>query len=396
MLERLSRVAPGIPDLLNYKRSNFPADLVAGISVAAVALPVGVAYAQLAGFRPEAGLYVSILPPLLYALFGTSRQLIIGPDAATCALVAASIAPLAGGDKQLYLSLSMTLAFLAGLFCIAASFLRLGVLADFLSKPILVGYLNGIALHIALGQIGKLFGFPILSDGIVPRLGELASKLKSTHPASLAVGAAALLILVISPRLVPRIPPAQALKTFYRVDRREVAISLMATLGVAGVGAIQGILVAVLLALLRFIKLVSRPAIEILGSVPDEPGFHSVDRHRNAQTLPGLVLFRFNGPVVFFNAAYFKRSVLQATATTQPVKWVVVDMVPINVIDLSGILEFSSLFEQLQERGITLATAGREAEWKSWAQRHRVSLQPPAFPTLDAAVSAYQHTVQSA
>src|SRR5215472_7387212 len=127
-----SAVAPGLPELLAYRRSDLAADLVAGLSVAAVAVPVGVAYAQLAGFRPEVGLYSSILPLVAYAFFGTSRQLIVGPDATTCALIAAAITPLAGGDPKLYASLSMTLAFLAGLFCIAARFFRLGGLADFL------------------------------------------------------------------------------------------------------------------------------------------------------------------------------------------------------------------------------------------------------------------------
>ena len=96
-----ARIAPGLPALLGYRRADFPHDLIAGLSVAAVALPVGVAYAQLAGFNPVVGLYVSILPLLAYALFGTSRQLVVGPDAATCALVAAAVTPLAGGDPAL-------------------------------------------------------------------------------------------------------------------------------------------------------------------------------------------------------------------------------------------------------------------------------------------------------
>jgi len=181
--------------LLPYDRSNLPHDLVAGFSVAAVALPVGVAYAQLAGFNPAVGLYSSILPLVAYAIFGTSRQLIMGPDAATCALVTAAVTPLAAGDPDTYASLSVTLAFFAGILCIGASFLRLGALADFLSKPILVGFLNGVALSIILGQLGKIFGFPISSGGIVPRLVEFASKLGLTHPLSLAVGLGTFAIL---------------------------------------------------------------------------------------------------------------------------------------------------------------------------------------------------------
>jgi len=205
---RLARLAPGLSALLSYDRADLPHDLVAGLSVACVALPVGVAYAQLAGFRPEVGLYSSILPLVAYALLGTSRQLILGPDSATCALVAASVAPLAAGDSDLYVSLSVALCFLAGLFCIGARFLRLGALADFLSKPILAGFLNGIALSIALGQIGKIFGFPIEAGGIIPRLLEFVAKLHLTHGPTLAVGLASFVVLLVSPRVLPRVPAA--------------------------------------------------------------------------------------------------------------------------------------------------------------------------------------------
>jgi MFS superfamily sulfate permease-like transporter len=122
--QRLTRFAPGIGELLAYRRADLPHDIAAGLSVAAVAVPVGVAYAQLAGFRPEVGLYASVLPLVAYALFGTSRQLIVGPDAATCAIVAAAVAPMAAGNDAMYFSLSLSLAFLAGVFCILARFLR--------------------------------------------------------------------------------------------------------------------------------------------------------------------------------------------------------------------------------------------------------------------------------
>src|SRR5947208_6213916 len=115
IVDRILYIAPGIATLRHYRRADLSHDALAGLSVAAVALPVGVAYAELAGFNPVVGLYSSILPLAAYALFGSSRQLIIGPDAATCALVAAAIAPLAAGDPGQYLAMSMTLALLAGL-----------------------------------------------------------------------------------------------------------------------------------------------------------------------------------------------------------------------------------------------------------------------------------------
>ena len=233
--DRVARFAPGLAKLLRYRRADLPHDLIAGLSVAAVALPVGVAYAQLAGFSPVVGLYASILPLVAYALFGTSRQLIVGPDAATCALIAAAVAPLAGGDAALYLSLSVTLAALAGLFCIGASFLRLGALADFLSKPILVGFLNGISLHILAGQLGKLFGFPVEAQGIVPKLVEVVAKLGQTHWPTLTVGAGTFAVLLLSGRFLPRLPAALVALA---VAGLAVALLGLDGAGVAVVGAV--------------------------------------------------------------------------------------------------------------------------------------------------------------
>lgn len=549
----LFRAAPGLQTLLSYKAVDFPSDLIAGLSVAAVALPVGVAYAQLAGFAPEYGLYASILPLAAYALFGTSRQLIVGPDAATCALVAAAVTPLAAGDPNLYVSMSMALAFLAGVLCIAASFLKLGVLADFLSKPILVGFLNGMALSIALGQVGKVFGFAIEKEGIVPRLLEFASKLGLAHWPTLTVGAGAFALLLVSPKVLPRVPAAlvvmalsgiavkwagledlgvktigpvpaglpplrlpavplahlpalagqaaglalisfsslmltargfaarnryeidgdrefaalgaaniaaaisqafaisgadsrtamndsaggrtqvtglvtaaaiavvmlfftgplqyvpiaalgavllraayslldiPSLKTFYSVDWRELAVSLVATTGVAAVGAIDAILVAVILALLRFVQLVSRPKVEILGRVPGLPGVHGIDRHPGATTTPGLLLFRFNAPVVFFNAPFFKRSALAAAESAGPsLKWFVLDLIPVTMIDVTGLQAFADVAHGLKERGVAFIAAGRQTEWSHWVRVRGLESQTRFFPTLKSAAKAFQ------
>src|SRR5262245_64422590 len=101
-LDRVSAFVPGIATLLGYRRADLPFDIVAGLSVAAVALPVGIAYSEIAGVPPVVGIYSAIFPLVAYAAFGSSRQLINGPDAATCIMVAASLAPLAGGDPQRY------------------------------------------------------------------------------------------------------------------------------------------------------------------------------------------------------------------------------------------------------------------------------------------------------
>ena len=145
---------------------------------------------------------------MAYAIFGSSRQLIVGPDAATCAVIAAAVAPLAAGDEAAYASLSAMLALLTGLICIAASFLRLGALADFLSRPILVGFLNGVALSIILGQADKILGLAVLESGTLPRLVEIFGKLGESHGPTLAVAAATFLVMVIAPRLLPWLPAA--------------------------------------------------------------------------------------------------------------------------------------------------------------------------------------------
>src|SRR4029078_4770304 len=204
----LTRFAPGLAKLLQCKLADAPADIKAGLAVTAVAVPVGIAYAGLAGFRPEVGLYSSLLPLVVYAIFGSSRQLIVGPDAATCAVIAAAIAPLAAGDEATYASLSAMLVLLTGLIWIAASLLRLCGLADFLSRPILVGFLNGVALSIILGQADKIFGFAVLESGILPRLGEVFGKLPESHGPPLAVAAGTFLVMALVPRLLPWLPAA--------------------------------------------------------------------------------------------------------------------------------------------------------------------------------------------
>src|SRR5262245_63799041 len=136
----IDRVAPGLSHLLQYRRDWLRADVVAGVSVAAVAVPTAIAYAQLVGFEPVVGLYAAILPLVAYAVFGTSRQLMVNPDAATCAVFAATLLPLAGNDPKTLTSLSVVLAVLTGLVCIAAEVLRLGFVAEFLHMPILAGY----------------------------------------------------------------------------------------------------------------------------------------------------------------------------------------------------------------------------------------------------------------
>ena len=239
----MTRFAPGLAMLRGYRREWLKADLAAGLSVAAVAVPVAIAYAQLAGFPPVVGLYASILPLVVYAIFGTSRQLIVNPDAATCAMVAAIVAPLAAGDAALYTSLAISLAALMGVACIAAGFLRLGFLADFLGKPVLVGFMNGIAISIVLGQLGKVFGFAIESGRILPRLIEFAGKLPLTHWPTLAVGVTTFAIMRGVRRVFPKLPApliavaiAMAVVQAFALDAAGVAVLGAIPAGLPSIG----------------------------------------------------------------------------------------------------------------------------------------------------------------
>jgi len=148
-----------------------------------------------------------------------------------------------------------------------------------------------------------------------------------------------------------------------------------------------------LLAVVRFVRLVSRPKVEILGAMDNAAGFHSIERHETATTTPGLLLFRFNAPIVFFNAPYFKREVMAAVESARPrPKWLVLDMIPIPMIDVTGLYTVEEVVSILASQGVLFITAGRQTEWQAWIKKSSRQLQSSAvrcFPTLDAAYNSY-------
>lgn len=192
----LQQVAPGLACLLDYKSQWWSADLRAGLSVAAVALPVAIAYAALAGVSPVAGLYSCILPMLVYALFGSSRQLVIGPDAATCAVIAAVVTPLAAGDAVRHGQLVVVLTLMTGLWCLVGSRLRFGSLVNFLSQPILMGLLNGVAITIMVGQLARIFGFQFAQRGLIERLLNVPEVIAKIHWPTVVLSLLTLLCMV--------------------------------------------------------------------------------------------------------------------------------------------------------------------------------------------------------
>ncbi|QZA82463.1 SulP family inorganic anion transporter [Deefgea piscis] len=558
----LAQTMPGITLLRHYPRAWWAYDWRAGISVAAVAIPVGVAYAQLAGMSPVAGLYASILPLLAYALFGSSRQLIVGPDAATCAMIFSTLAPIAAGDAALYVSLSVSLALLTGLFCLIASRLRLGFLADFLSPPILAGFLNGVAISIVVGQLGKVLGFNFSDNGLIERLIELPFKILEAHPITAAIGLGTLLIQQLARRLLPSLPSALvamvmaglivfvfrldqhgvsvigalpaglptvhwpvlpysqlgellgaaaglalisfssamltarsfAAKNRYDIDadreftalgmaniaagfsqgfaisgadsrtavndamggksqmvsivaaltiaiamllltpalyfvpiaalgavlitaslglmnfasiqhfrllgRGEWLIAIVTLIGVACVGVMQGMLFAVLLSTLRLLIHLARPHEARLGVYPTGQSFHDLKHHPDAQEIAGLLVYRFESPLNFFNANFFRQRVLSLVdGSASPVKWVVIDVTTISQIDAAGEQAMWQLQQALAEREIRLALAGRKRQIERRAQMQgqleRVKRDFLLFSTLKRARIAYENDLQA-
>ena len=552
----LTSLMPGLAALRSYRfGSDFNSDLFAGLSVAAVALPVSIAYAELAGLSPAVGLYASIGPLLAYALFGTSPQLMVNPDAASCAILAAAVTPLAGGDPSLYLSLATALTLFTGILCMLASVFRLGVLANFLSRPILVGFLNGIALSIFLGQIGKVLGFQVTASKIVPKLLEIISKLPSTQMPTLLVTLFSIAVLLLVRKFITKVPAALAvlvlsavvvklfdlqtlgvavlapvpaglpalalpivpldtvpqllgsgaglalvlftsgtitsrsfasrggyevdvdrelvaygaaniasslaqgfvvtgadsrtamavtagaktqvtglvaaavialvllfftgplqfvplaalgvvlisaalslldfssLRLLWRMDRRECGLSLVTTAGVVALGSINGILIAVALAIVRFVKHTARPSVELLGKEKGLPGLHSIDRHTSAKAIPGLVLFRFNAPLVFFNAEHFKQCALKAArASGEDLRWFVIDTIPISDIDINGVTVLKDLKQKLAGQNVKLVLAGRQSEIETGLRQIGEQVENVSeltYPTLRQAVNAF-------
>ncbi|MGI2227988.1 SulP family inorganic anion transporter [Shewanella frigidimarina] len=206
LLSRLYGFMPGLETFSRYERNWLKDDVRAGLSVAAVALPVAIAYAQLTGVNAAVGLYSCVLPMLIYALFGTSRQLIVGPDAATCAVIAAVVTPLAAGDSLKHWQLVMTMTVMTGFWCLIASRFKLGVLADFLSKPILMGLLNGVAITIIVGQFSKIFGFTFDEKYLLERLGGAPSYLSQTHIPTLMMAILTVVVYFVMKRLKPTWP----------------------------------------------------------------------------------------------------------------------------------------------------------------------------------------------
>jgi high affinity sulfate transporter 1 len=554
----LKRYIPGLTALAGYDRNNLRFDLVAGLSVAAVALPVGIAYSEIAGVPTVVGIYSAIFPLFAYALFGSSPQLMVGPDAATCIMAAAAVGAVAGGDPERYGLLMVALTLMTGVFYILAGLARFGFIANFLSRPILVGYLHGIALMILIGQLPKLFGFAGGGEGFFAQVGSFVSHLGATHGTTLLLGVSLLVLLLVLRRALPRVPaplivaaagvlavvgfdladrgvavlgavpggfpplrvplPAAAdlprlisdaagltlisftsgvltAKSFasrggYDVDAnqeligfgasnlasglfqgfpvtgadsrtavnnatggrtqlvgvvagltmlafllfatsalallpnaalaaiiivsasgffdlaalralgaaswRELLFSLATTVGVLYFGVLPGVLVAVVLSLLWLLVAASRPHDAVLGRVDGSGEWRDLNETPRARQTPGLLIYRFDANLVFFNCDHFKERVLELVRSADsPVEWVVIDAGPVNVVDFTGLSRLEELEHALASRGTLLVFANVKDVLlrffrREWAERVRRQPGHPGYVSLEAAVEAFE------
>jgi MFS superfamily sulfate permease-like transporter len=184
------------------------------------------------------------------------------------------------------------------------------------------------------------------------------------------------------------------LRAIHRIEPQEYWLAVLGTAGVLVFGAIQAILLVVVLALLRFVRLTARPRVEILGALEGDAGYQSLARHPAARSQPGLLLFRYNGPIVFFSAPHFKREVLAAAAMAGPdLRWFVIDLLPVSQIDTTGLYAIRDAFDALRARGVVVAAAGRDTEWADRSARRDlggVIAGIRFFPTLRSAEIAYR------
>lgn len=546
--------APMTGLLKGYQSSWLRYDLLAGVSVAAVALPIAIAYSQLAGVPPVYGIYASLLPLVAYAFLGSSRQLIIAPDAATCSIVAAVVLPLAPQDPARYLTLTAALAMIAGVFCIAAGLARLGFLTSFLARPILTGYLNGIAICIIVGQLGPLFGFSLKPAGFFRLLYQFGSRIGETSGTTLAVGVATLAVLLLLSRLAPKVPgplvavvlgiagstvfdlagrgvkllgeipaglPAlripvpgaddwtplamgavglalisynsamvtargfaaknsydidpnrefialgfanigagllqgfavsgadsrtavndsvggksqvtslvaaavlaltllfftgplgalpmavlsavlikaslglfdlQGMATLRRVSPQEFRLCLVTLLGVITAGVLPGVVVAIVLALIQVLVRASRPHDAILGRDPKTGAYRDRESCPEVESFPGLVVYRFDASLVFFNADQFKSRVRAVVGQAPaPVRCLLLDAETIPALDTTGAAALDQVRSELETQGIALAVASAKSPVRTMLDRTGLAdrIGPRRmFPTVASAIEA--------
>ncbi len=555
----VGRFVPGVRAAATYDRSWLPRDVVAGIVLATLLVPQGMAYAELAGLPAINGLYTSILCLVGYAVFGPSRILVLGPDSSLGPMIAATILPLiaAGGDPQKAVALASLLAIMVALIMIVAGVTGLGFVADLLSKPTMIGYMNGLAVTIIVGQLPKLFGFSVDANGLIAEAVAFVRGLADGEavPAAAVLGIAGIVVVLGLQRWLPKVPSVLVLvvlaiaaasifdlaargvslvgvlpqgfppftiptaewsdvaplaagalgialvsladtistsssfaaRTGQEVDgdqemigigaanlaaglfqgfpvstsgsrtavaeragarsqltglvgaalivltivvlpglfknlpqpalaavvisaavsladvpgtvrlwkqrKTEFSLSVAAFLAVALLGVLPGIAIAVALSILNVFRRAWRPYAAVLGHVEELRGYHDLRSYPSADQTAGLVVYRFDAPLIFANSATFRDGIRRLAASEPPPRWILVAAEPMTDVDTTAADMLEDLDEELNTRGISLAFAEMKDPVRRKIERYELTRTiDPAhfFPTVEAGVAAFR------
>jgi high affinity sulfate transporter 1 len=558
-LASATRLVPGLQVVSSYRREWLVKDIVAGVVLTTLLVPQGMAYAELAGLPSITGLYTTILCLLGYAVFGPSRILVLGPDSSLGPMIAATILPLiaAKGDPERAVALASMLAIMVAAIMILAGVGKLGFIADLISKPTMIGYMNGLALTILIGQLPKLFGFKTDAEGLISEAAAFVKGLAHGEAvaAAAAVGIAGIVVVLVLQRWLPKIPavlvmvvlaiaatsvfnlaahgvslvgvlpkgfppltvpsvklsdlgplfagalgialvaladtistasafaartgqeirgnqemvgigvanlaagffqgfpvstsgsrtavaeragaktqltgvvgaaliilmivlvpglfrnlPQPALAAvvitaslsladipgtvrLWRQRRTEFGLSIAAFLGVALLGVLPGIAIAVALSILNVFRRAWWPYDTVLGRVTDLEGFHDIRSYPAAERLPGLVIYRFDGPLFFANAKTFRDEVRRMARAAPKPAWIVIAAEPMTDVDTTAADVLTELDEALNAQGISLVFAEMKDPVRRKIERYGLTrtIDPRHFfPTIDAAVAAFR------
>ena len=555
----MKRWVPGLGMLASYRREWLAKDVVAGVVLSTLLVPQGMAYAELAGLPPITGLYTSILCLLGYAVFGPSRILVLGPDSSLGPMIAATILPLAGadGDPKRAIALASMLALIVGAIMTLGAVARLGFIADLISKPTMIGYMNGLALTILVGQLPKLFGFKVDADGFLGEIGGFVKGLAHGEAiaAAAVVGITGIILILVLQRWLPKLPavlimvvlaitattvfsladhgvslvgvlpkgfppltipdvrladlgplfagalgiavvsladtistasafaarsgqeingngemigigaanlaaglfqgfpvstsgsrtavaersgaktqltgvtgavviivmivlvpglfrnlPNPALAAvvitaslsladipgtarLWRQRKAEFLLSIAAFAGVALLGVLPGIAIAVALSILNVFRRAWRPYDTELGRVEGLEGYHDVAIHPEAEHLPGLVIYRFDGPLFFANATTFRDQVRRLAQADPPPRWILIAAEPMTDVDTTASDMLDDLDEALNADGISLIFAELKDPVRGKIGRYGLTrtIDPHHFfPTIESALAAFR------
>jgi high affinity sulfate transporter 1 len=555
----LSSWLPGLRAASTYQRPWLTKDIVAGLVLSTLLVPQGMAYAELAGLPPITGLYTTILCLLGYAVFGPSRVLVLGPDSSLGPMIAAVIIPIvgSGGDPAVAIGLASMLALMVGTIMAVAGIAKLGFIADLLSKPTQIGYMNGLAVTILVSQLPKLCGFSVDGSGLIAEATGFLKGLAAGDavPAAVGVGLFTLAVILVLQRWLPKVPavllavvlaiaatwlldlgergvklvgplpeglppltlphadwsqvpllligalgitlvsltdtistasafaarsgqevrgnqemvgigaaniaaslfqgfpvstsgsrtavafqsgarsqltgvvgaavivvmlllapgllrdlPQPALGAvviaaslsladisgtvqLWRRRRTEFVVSMAAFLGVALLGVLPGIGVAVALSVLNVFRRVWWPYQTVLGRPQNVAGYHDLRRYPDAERLPGLVMFRFDAPLIFANARVFRDQIRRLARTDPPPRWIMIAAEPITDVDTTAADMLEDLDADMNARGVSLVFAEMKDPVRRKIDRYQLTRTiDPAhfFPTVEDAVVAYR------